>query len=166
MSERGQQEYLADMREAIVRIQTYTSTITYGQFLADHKTQDAVIRNIEILGEAAKHVPATLTRTYPEIAWKSIAGMRDKLVHDYFGVNLDILHVSATVCAAGRRSQCPKAPLRRGPQRGSRVGVPMRGRSERERAHLVRSARHAESIDGAEHSGRIERVMAGRHAAA
>ena len=42
-------------------------------------------------GEAAKHVPATLTRTYPEIEWKSIAGMRDKLVHDYFGVNLDIL---------------------------------------------------------------------------
>ena len=71
MSERGQQEYLADMREAIVRIQTYTSTITYGQFLADHKTQDAVIRNIEILGEAAKHVPATLTRTYPEIEWNA-----------------------------------------------------------------------------------------------
>ena len=91
MSERGQQEYLADMREAIVRIQTYTSTITYSEFLADHKTQDAVIRNIEILGEAAKHVPATLTRTYREIEWKSIAGMRDKLVHDYFGVNLDIL---------------------------------------------------------------------------
>ena len=91
MSERGQQEYLADMREAIVRIQTYTSGLTYGQFLADHKTQDAVIRNIEILGEAAKHVPATLTRAYPEIEWKSIAGMRDKLVHDYFGVNLDIL---------------------------------------------------------------------------
>jgi uncharacterized protein with HEPN domain len=79
------------MREAIVRIQTYTSAFTYAQFLADHKTQDAVIRNIEILGEAAKHVPATLTRTYPEIEWKSIAGMRDKLVHDYFGVNLDIL---------------------------------------------------------------------------
>jgi uncharacterized protein with HEPN domain len=91
MSERRQQEYLADMREAIVRIQTYTTAITYGQFLADSKTQDAVIRNIEILGEAAKHVPTTLTRAHPEIEWKSIAGMRDKLVHDYFGVNLDIL---------------------------------------------------------------------------
>lgn len=91
MSRRGQQEYLADMREAIVRIQSYTSEITYGQFLADSKTQDAVIRNIEILGEAAKRLPATLTSTHPKIDWKSIAGMRDKLVHDYFGVNMDIL---------------------------------------------------------------------------
>lgn len=91
MSKRGPQEYLADMREAIVRIQSYTSESTYGQFLADSKTQDAVVRNIEILGETAKHLPATLTSTYPEIEWKSIAGMRDKLVHDYFGVNMDIL---------------------------------------------------------------------------
>jgi uncharacterized protein with HEPN domain len=91
MSKRGPQEYLADMREAIVRIQGYTSGITYGQFLADSKTQDAVIRNIEILGEAAKHLPATLTSTHSEIEWKSIAGMRDRLVHDYFGVNVDIL---------------------------------------------------------------------------
>jgi uncharacterized protein with HEPN domain len=53
MSKRGQQEYLADMREAIVRIQSYTSEITYGQCLADSKMQDDVIRNIEILGEAS-----------------------------------------------------------------------------------------------------------------
>lgn len=91
MSKRGPKEYLADMREAIVRIQGYTSAITYGQFLADSKTQDAVIRNIEILGEAAKHLPITLTSAHQDIAWKSIVGMRDKLVHDYFGVNVDIL---------------------------------------------------------------------------
>jgi uncharacterized protein with HEPN domain len=78
MSKRGQPEYLADMREAIVRIRRYTSEIPYGEFLADSKTQDAVIRNVEILGEAAKRLPAMLTSTHPEIEWKSIAGMRDK----------------------------------------------------------------------------------------
>lgn len=91
MSSRGEREYLADMREAIQRIQEYTSGLTYGDFLADAKTQDAVIRNIEILGEAAKRLPTSLTSASPDIEWKNIAGMRDKLVHDYFGVNLDIL---------------------------------------------------------------------------
>ena len=91
MSERGPQEFLADMRAAIVRIQSYTSGNTYAQFLADSRTQDAVVRNIEILSEAAKRLPATLTAAHPDVAWKSIAGMRDKLVHDYFGVNVDIL---------------------------------------------------------------------------
>lgn len=91
MSKRGDLEYLADIREAIQRIQAYTTDLSYAQFLADEKTQDAVIRNIEILGEAVKHLSAELTATHPEVEWKSIAGMRDKLVHEYFGVNLDIL---------------------------------------------------------------------------
>lgn len=91
MSRRGDLEYLADIREAIQRIQTYTTALSYAQFLTDEKTQDAVIRNIEILGEAVKHLSAELTAAHPEIEWKSIAGMRDKLVHEYFGVNLDIL---------------------------------------------------------------------------
>jgi uncharacterized protein with HEPN domain len=91
MSKRGEREYLADIREAIQRIEQYTAGLSYEQFLADGKTQDAVIRNIEILGEAVKHLPAELIAAHAAVEWKSIAGMRDKLVHDYFGVNLDIL---------------------------------------------------------------------------
>src|ERR1700681_4111407 len=120
MSERGQQEYLADMREAIVRIQSYVSAITSGQFLADHKTQDAVIRNIEILGEATKHVPATLTRAYPEIEWKSIAGMRDKLVHDYFGVNLE--YSVGTSASRSSGVSTPRGAGRRGDRHERRAG--------------------------------------------
>ena len=59
--------------------------------MATGSTSQTFIRNIEILGEAVKHLSAELTATHPEVEWKSIAGMRDKLVHEYFGVNLDIL---------------------------------------------------------------------------
>jgi uncharacterized protein with HEPN domain len=59
--------------------------------LKDRKTQDAVIRNLEIIGEAVKNLPAELTDKYPEIPWKNIAGMRDRLIHHYFGVNLKMV---------------------------------------------------------------------------
>jgi uncharacterized protein with HEPN domain len=63
----------------------------YDEFLNDYKTQDAVIRNIEILGEAAKLLSEESRESYPDIPWKDIAGTRDKLIHDYFGVNIDIV---------------------------------------------------------------------------
>ena len=91
MSKRRDREYLADIHEAIQRIQTYTAGLSYAQFRTDEKTQDAVIRNIEILGEAVKRLSAELLAANADVEWKRIAGMRDKLVHEYFGVNLDIL---------------------------------------------------------------------------
>ena len=63
----------------------------YDDFLKDYKTQDAVVRNIEILGEAAKLLSDDTKKKYPDIPWKDIAGTRDKLIHDYFGVNIDIV---------------------------------------------------------------------------
>jgi len=82
--------YLLHIRDALLKIAEYTSS---GEdvFHKDPKTQDAVIRNLEIIGEAAKNIPEDFRQKYPQIAWKAVAGMRDKLIHDYFGVNLGIV---------------------------------------------------------------------------
>ena len=91
MSKREDGAILQDIKEAIKRIISFTSGIAYEEFLQDLKTQDAVIRNIEILGEAAKLLSHKIKEGYPEIPWKDIAGTRDRLIHDYFGVNIDII---------------------------------------------------------------------------
>ena len=65
--------------------------MTYSEFLADKKTQDAVVRNVGIMGEAAKKISAEFKRKHKDIDWKAIAGTRDKVVHEYFGVNWSIL---------------------------------------------------------------------------
>ena len=91
MSKREDSAILQDIKEAIKRIISYTSKIDYEEFLQDFKTQDAVIRNIEILGEAAKSLSNETRDKYPDIPWKDIAGTRDRLIHDYFGVNIDII---------------------------------------------------------------------------
>ena len=65
--------------------------MTYDVFLKDTKTQDAVIRNLEIIGEATKNLSPTLRAAYPGFPWKGMAGIRDRLIHRYFGVNLDIV---------------------------------------------------------------------------
>ena len=91
MSERSDLNFLGDCREAILRIDTYVEDLTYDGFSSDTKTQDAVVRNLEILGEAAKNISGQLKKKYPQVSWKDLAGLRDKLIHHYFGVNLDIV---------------------------------------------------------------------------
>lgn len=91
MSERADIEFLADIKEAVVRLDAYTENLSYEQFLEDKKTQDAVVRNLEIIGEAAKNISEELKTMHARIPWKDLAGVRDKLIHHYFGVNFDIV---------------------------------------------------------------------------
>lgn len=91
MSKRTDSDYLLHITEAISRIVSYTEGMTYEEFLQDTKTHDAVIRNIEIIGEASKNISENTKVSYDEVPWKSMAGMRDKLIHHYFGVNFNIV---------------------------------------------------------------------------
>jgi len=91
MSERTDRDFLSDVREAIRRIAAYTAGMTYEVFLTDTRTQDAIIRNLEIIGEATKKLSEGLRAKYPDVPWKSMAAARDRLTHHYFGVNLDIV---------------------------------------------------------------------------
>ncbi|MEA3493696.1 MAG: DUF86 domain-containing protein [Candidatus Margulisiibacteriota bacterium] len=83
--------YLDDIIEAIGKIEKYTKGLTLDVFREDDKTIDSVIRNFEIIGEAAKNVPESMRKEYPKLPWKEMAGMRDKLIHEYFGVKTDIV---------------------------------------------------------------------------
>lgn len=83
--------YLIDMMEACDRIIEYTSASSPAQFAADRMKVDAVTRNVEVLGEAAKHVPEDVRKLSPAIPWAEITGMRDVVIHDYFGVDIDIV---------------------------------------------------------------------------
>jgi len=91
MSERTDRDFLSDVREAIRRIAAYTAGMTYEVFLTDTRTQDVIIRNLEIIGEATKKLSEGLRAKYPDVPWKSMAAARDRLTHHYFGVNLDIV---------------------------------------------------------------------------
>ncbi len=75
--------------ESINKIESYTLGFPEKEFRASNQIQDAVIRNLEIIGEAAKNVPADFRSKFPKIPWKEISGMRDVLIHQYFGVDLD-----------------------------------------------------------------------------
>ena len=79
--------YLKDILRAIESIETFTAGIDFDTFRADDKTASAVIRKLEIIGEAVKQIPEEVRERYPDIPWKQVAGMRDKLIHFYFGVD-------------------------------------------------------------------------------
>ena len=81
--------FLNHINDAIELINKFTEGFTKAKFLADKLVQSAVVRQIEIIGEATKNLPRPFKSAHPEAPWKDIAGMRDKLVHHYFGVDLN-----------------------------------------------------------------------------
>ena len=80
--------YLEDILASLLKIEEYTGGISEEDFSGNSQIQDAVLRRLEVIGEAAKHIPEDFRRQYPEIPWKKMSGLRDVLIHEYFGVNL------------------------------------------------------------------------------
>ena len=83
--------YLEDMREAGAKARRYVEGLSFENFSSDEKTVDAVVRNLEVLGEATKQVPDFVRLEHPQVDWYRIAGLRDILIHQYFGIDLTII---------------------------------------------------------------------------
>ena len=94
-SERTYKDYLLDIADAFEKIEQFIQGMEFDEFLADDKTAFAVVRGLEIIGEATKMIPDSLRQAYPTVPWKAMAGMRDKLIHHYFGVDLQVVWETA-----------------------------------------------------------------------
>ena len=84
-------DYVEDILTSFEETQEFTRGLDFNAFTGDRKTVNAVVRSLEVMGEAAKRIPAKIREKYPEIPWKRMTGMRDKLIHEYSGVDLEIV---------------------------------------------------------------------------
>jgi uncharacterized protein with HEPN domain len=91
MSKRDRKLLLSDMLEAAEKIVRYTEGMDYEKFTADEKTIDAVVRNFEIIGEAANRIDDDFKVAHPELDWNYLRGFRNRIVHDYFGIDYEIV---------------------------------------------------------------------------
>ena len=91
MSRRSSPLLVEDIWEAVEKIERYVSGMDHDAFVADEKTIDSVVRNLEIIGEAANRLPQNFRRQYPEINWPQIIGLRHRIVHDYFNIDIEIV---------------------------------------------------------------------------
>ena len=88
---RNYEDYLQDIHEAIDKIEMFVQGMDYESFAKDDKTIFAVIRGLEIIGEATKKIPERVREQNPGVPWREMAGMRDKLIHDYIGVDTEVV---------------------------------------------------------------------------
>ena len=95
-SKRDHLDYLQDILSMIDKVGQFTADLSLEEFEENEMVHFAVIRAIEVMGEAAKHVPPEVKRKYPEVPWSRMAGMRDRIIHGYFGVDLHIVWETAT----------------------------------------------------------------------
>ena len=93
MSKRKPDVYLQDIFESIQQIEEYLDDVNENEFYQNSEKQDAVLRRLEIIGEAVKHISDDIRNEYDEIPWRKIAGMRDIIIHEYFGVTLSMIWV-------------------------------------------------------------------------
>jgi uncharacterized protein with HEPN domain len=91
MSKRDTWLLLDDMLQAAIRIRSYTEGYNFELFMEDEKTIDAVVRNFEIIGEAANRIDPLFRNQHPNVEWKRIRGFRNRIVHDYFGIDYEIV---------------------------------------------------------------------------
>ena len=91
MPKRDADLLIQDMLTAMYRIESYTTGHDHDSFLRDEKTIDAVVRNLEVLGEAARQLPGEFVNLHPHVPWGLISGLRNRIVHDYFGLDLEII---------------------------------------------------------------------------
>lgn len=87
MKKRDYKLFFYDILESINRIEKYTKNLNFENFISDEMVVDAITRNFEVMGEAVKYLPDDIRNKFPEIPFKKIAGMRDKIIHNYFGIN-------------------------------------------------------------------------------
>lgn len=88
---RNSKLYLKDILDSMEKIDNFVGNMKYEEFLEDDKTSSAVVRKLEIIGEAVKNIPDEIRNVYLDMPWREMAGMRDKLIHWYFGVDYEIV---------------------------------------------------------------------------
>lgn len=83
--------YLEDIQDSMAKILSFTEDLSFDEFSTDTKTQDAVIRNFEIIGEASNNLPNKIREQYPEVPWNEMYGLRNIISHQYFGIDLELI---------------------------------------------------------------------------